>query len=57
MVRYVQEHKKQSRIAYHMDPTYGHMGVKKTVARIKERFAWKGIIKNIQKLGECLKKC
>ena len=57
MVRYVQEHKKQSRIAYHMDPTYGHMRVKKTVARIKERFAWKGIIKNIQKLGECLKKC
>ena len=52
MVRCVQERKEELRIAKacHMHPTSGHMGVKKTVARIKERFAWKGIIKDVQRL-------
>lgn len=52
MVRYVQERNEQLRIAKscHVDPTSGHMGVKKTVARVQERFAWKGIISDVQQI-------
>ena len=52
MVRYVQERKEQLRVATacHVDPTSGHMGVKKTVARIRERFAWKGILHDVQQI-------
>ena len=52
MVSYVQERKEQLRRAKacQVHPTSGHMGVKKTVARIKGRFAWKGIIKDVQRL-------
>ena len=52
MVRYVQESKERLRIATacHVDPTSGHMGVKKTVARIQERFAWKGIVHDVQQI-------
>ena len=52
MVRYVQERKEQLRVAMacHIDPTSGHMGKKKTIARIRERFAWKGIIKDVQQM-------
>ena len=35
--------KKRILIACHNDPTSGHLGVKKTVKRVRERFAWKGI--------------
>ncbi len=34
--------------ACHMDPTSGHMGVKRTVYRIEERFYWKGVIKDVE---------
>ena len=56
MIRYVQERKEQLRIAKacHVHPTSGHMGVKKTAVRIKERFMWKGIIKDVQKLVSTL---
>ena len=52
MVRYVQERKEQLRVAMacHIDPTSGHMREKKTIARIRERFAWKGIIKDVQQM-------
>ena len=30
-----------------MDVTSGHFGVTNTVARIKERFIWKGIVKSM----------
>ena len=45
MVKYTQTRPEQLRIAksYHIDPTSGHMGVKKIVMRIKERFMWKGV--------------
>ena len=33
------------------DPTSGHMGLKKkTVARIAERFAWKGMTKDVKRI-------
>ena len=31
--------------ARHFDPTAGHMGEKKTIGRITERFIWSGIVK------------
>ena len=38
--------KEQMRVAQvcHVDVTSGHFGVAKTVASIKERFMWKGIL-------------
>ena len=28
----------------------GHMGIKRTVARVKERFAWKGVVQDVQQI-------
>ncbi|KAL5502583.1 hypothetical protein EMCRGX_G009382 [Ephydatia muelleri] len=36
--------------ACHVDVTSGHFGVTKTVARIKERFMWKGILRNVKRM-------
>ena len=36
--------------ACHLDPTSGHLGVKKTIKRIHERFTWKGLNKDVAKL-------
>ena len=36
--------------ACHVDPTAGHMGVKKTANKITERFMWSGIIKDVKHL-------
>ena len=33
-----------------MDPTSGHMGIKRTLARISERFAWPGMAKDVEHL-------
>ena len=41
--------KKRTAKDNHIDPTSGHMGVK-IVARIKERFAWKGIIRDVKQI-------
>ena len=45
MVKYIKNRSDQLRIAKscHVDPTSGHLGVKKTVGRVKERFMWKGV--------------
>ena len=32
------------------DVTSGHFGVTKTVARIKERFMWKGILRDVKSM-------
>ncbi len=32
----------------HSDPTSGHLGTKKTVARISDRFMWQGINKDVK---------
>ena len=51
-MKYIQERKEQRKItvACHVDPTSGHtgMGIKKTVARIKVRFHWKGIMRDVE---------
>ena len=31
-------------------PISGHMGIKRTVARVKERFAWKGVVQDVQQI-------
>ena len=36
--------------ACHIDVTSGHSGIAKTVARIKERFMWKGVIKDVKEM-------
>ena len=51
-VRYIKNKEEQQRIltACHLDPTSGRMGVKKTLARITERFMWPGVVKSVQNL-------
>ena len=34
----------------YVDVTSGHFGVAKTVARIKERFMWKGILSDVKSM-------
>ena len=42
-IRYIRDRDEQMRIAKacHADPTSGHLGFRKTLARITERFTWK----------------
>ena len=51
-LRYIRTRDEQLNIlrACHMDPTAGHLGVKKTVCRISERFMWKGIVKDVKSM-------
>ena len=46
---YISEREERLRIleSCHSEPTFGHLGLKKTVARINERFIWPGIIKDV----------
>ena len=48
-LRYIQSRKEQLEIlrACHFDPTSGHLGMKKTMNRISERFKWPGIVKDV----------
>ena len=52
LVKYVQNRCDQLRItkACHVDPTSGHLGVKKTVGRVKERFMWKGVWSDVRNI-------
>ena len=36
--------------ASHIDPTAGHMGIKRTLYRINERFMWHGLIKDVEEM-------
>ena len=51
-MRYIFRKEEQTRIlkACHIDPTSGHMGIKKTVSRITERFLWPGVISDVKHL-------
>ena len=51
-VRCITAKEERSRIvdSCHTDPTSGHLGIKKTVARISERFIWPGIIRDVNEL-------
>ena len=37
-------------LACHVDPTSGHMGKSRTIFRIKERFMWHGMVKDVADL-------
>jgi len=51
-VRYIRERKEQLRIVHacHEDKTSGHLGYRKTLARITERFMWKGLSKDAKEI-------
>lgn len=34
----------------HLDPTSGHLGIKKTYNRITERFTWNAVLKDVQNM-------
>ena len=48
-VRFVTDTKERLRIleSCHSDVTSGHMGTKRTLARITERFMWPGVTKDV----------
>ncbi len=52
LLRFVQSKEEQERIlhACHVDATAGHMGKTRTICRIKERFMWHGIVKDVKEL-------
>lgn len=52
MVKFIRSKADQRRImkSCHVDTTSGHLGIKKTVARIKERFMWKGIWSDVKEM-------
>ena len=37
--------------ACHLDPTSAHLGVKRTLSRITEKFMWPGVSKDVERLG------
>ena len=41
------EIRKGSVVFCHVDPTSGHMGVKRTLSRISEKFIWPGMVKDV----------
>lgn len=49
---YVQDEKRKKRIlhACHVDATAGHMGRTRTLCRIRVRFMWHGMVKNVQNM-------
>ena len=49
-VRYIRNKEQQQRIikACHSDATSGHLGFKKTMSRITERFTWYGMTKDLE---------
>lgn len=51
-VRYIRNSDEKLRIlkAGHMDATADHMGVKRTLARITERFMRPGVVKDVEQM-------
>ena len=50
LFRYITSTEERKKIlsSCHDDQTAGHMGKSRTICRIKERFMWKGIVKDVQ---------
>ena len=48
-MKYIQNPTERRKItlACHVHPTSGYLGVKKTIARVKEIFTWKGVIDDV----------
>ena len=51
-VRFIIDPQERKKIleSCHKHPTSGHMGWKRTLSRITERFIWPGITKDVKKL-------
>lgn len=51
-LRFIRTRSEQLKIlkACHKDPTAGHMGIKKTINRISERFFWLGIVADVKRM-------
>ena len=51
-MRYIQNPKERHKnaLACHVHPTSGHLDVKKTIARVKERFTWKGVVEDVKNI-------
>ncbi len=51
-MKYIRNKGEQCKIlkACHLDPTSGHMGVKRTLSRITDRFMWPGVVKDVEQL-------
>ncbi len=51
-VKYIHSRDEQQTItkSCHVDPTSGHLGIKKTLSRITERFMWPGVTKDVEML-------
>lgn len=61
-LRFVQSKDEQVKIlqACHVDTTAGHMGKTRTIFRIKERFTWHGMVKDVKdlvRLVVCVRVC
>eukprot|EP00731_Ephydatia_muelleri_P023038 Em0015g621a len=52
VVKYIQNPKEwhKNALACHVHPTSGHLDVKKTIARVKERFTWKGVVEDVKNI-------
>ena len=52
LLHYVRSKEEQTRIvlACHTDPTSGHLGYRKTLTRVNDRFTWKGVVRDCQEL-------
>ena len=52
LLRYIQSKKERQSIlhACHVDPMSGHMGKTQTLYRMKERFIWHGMVKDVMEL-------
>ena len=52
LLRYIESEEERRKIllACHVDPTSGHMGKSRTIFRIKERFMWHGMVKDVADL-------
>lgn len=52
MLHFIQTKDEQMRIlqACHVDATAGHMGKTRTIYKIKERFMWHGMVKDVKEL-------
>jgi transcriptional regulator of aromatic amino acid metabolism len=51
-LRYIQNKEEQQKIlkACHLDPTSGHLGIKKTINRITDRYIWPGVVKDVNNM-------
>uniref|UniRef100_A0A1X7T8J4 Integrase catalytic domain-containing protein n=1 Tax=Amphimedon queenslandica TaxID=400682 RepID=A0A1X7T8J4_AMPQE len=59
LVKYIASRNEQLRIvkACHIDPTSGHLGIKKTYNRIAERFIWNAVLREVQNVVSSCDEC